>query len=192
MERLSADDYFTHALVVLGQHGPEGLTIAALCERLQVTKGSFYHHFGALPGFVDALLLFWESEHSARLIETSTAQPDPALRILTLTDMAIGLPHAPEAAIRAWARSNDLAAQAVGRVDRRRDRAVMDALVVIGIDRVRARMWSRLALSLLIGVQSRERIVDLRRLRQMFEEVLQVVFTEADPRLAERLIAASG
>ena len=116
MERLTAEDYFREAFDVLARNGSEALTIAALCDRLEITKGSFYHHFGGMPGFTTALLTFWESEHSDRLIALSRAVPDPALRITTLTDLAVGLPHGPEAAIRAWGRSSPEVAANTARI----------------------------------------------------------------------------
>ena len=191
MERLTVEDYYRAAFDILGESGSEALTINALCERLQVTKGSFYHHFGALPGFVDALLLFWESEHSERLIAISKAQPDPTLRIATLVDMALSLPHACEAAIRAWARSNPEVNTVTVRVDRRRERHVADAIVALGLERPAARLLARMTMNLLIGTQQRERPVDLKRLRQSFEEFQKLIFLEADPDLVARLVSAS-
>lgn len=192
MERLSPEDYFREALAVLGEFGSEALTIAVLCDRLDVTKGSFYHHFGAMPVFVSQLLTYWEREHSERLIRLSKAQPDPTLRILTLTDIGVGLPHASEAAIRAWGRSNPEVAEATARVDRRRERHLVDAVCALGVDRPHARVLARIGLNLLVGVQQREQPVDLKRLRQMFEEVNKLIFLEADPELVERLIAVTG
>jgi len=187
VERLTPEDYFREALAVLGDFGSDALTIAVLCDRLEVTKGSFYHHFGGMPGFVTQLLEYWEREHSERLIKISRAQPDPTLRITTLTDMGVGLPHAPEAAIRAWARSSPEVAEVTVRVDRRRERHLTDAIAALGIDRPRARVLARIALNLLVGVQQREHPVDLRRLRQMFEELNKLIFLEADPELVERV-----
>ncbi|HZC72640.1 MAG TPA: TetR/AcrR family transcriptional regulator [Jatrophihabitans sp.] len=187
MERLTPEDYFREALVVLGDYGSEALTIAMLCERLGITKGSFYHHFGGMPGFVTQLLEYWAREHSDRLIKISRAQPDPTLRIATLNDLGVGLPHASEAAIRAWARSSPEVAEVVTRVDRRRERHLVDAIAALGIDRAHARVLARIGLNLLIGVQQREHPVDLKRLRQMFEEVNKLVFVEADPDLVARL-----
>lgn len=192
VERLTAEDYYREALAVLGEHGSEGMTIAVLCERLDVTKGSFYHHFGGLPGFVEGLLAYWEREHSDRLIAISKAQPDPSLRIATLTDMGVHLPHASESAIRSWGRSNPEVAEVVARVDKRRERHLVDAVGALGVDRPHARLLGRIALSLLIGVQQREHPVDLKRLRQMFEEVTKLVFLEADPKRVQRLLAATG
>lgn len=192
MERLTPEDYFREALAVLGEFGSEALTIAILCERLDVTKGSFYHHFGGMPGFVTQLLEYWEREHSERLIKISKAQPDPTLRITTLTDFGVNLPHGPEAAIRAWARSSPEVAEVTARVDRRRERHLTDAVAALGIERPQARVLARIGLTLLVGAQQREHPVDLRRLRQMFEEVNKLVFLEADPELVERLLEVTG
>ena len=191
MERLNVDDYYRAAFDVLGESGSETLTINALCERLQVTKGSFYHHFGSMPAFVDALLLFWEAEHSERLIAISKAQPDPTLRIAALIDIAVSLPHASEAAIRAWARSNAEVNEVTVRVDRKRERHITDAIVALGLDRPPARLLARMTLNLLIGAQQREQPVDLKRLRQSFEEFQKLIFLEADPELVAHLVSAT-
>ena len=191
MERLTPEDYFREALAVLGDYGSEALTIAVLCERLGITKGSFYHHFGGMPGFVTQLLDYWEREHSERLIMISKAQPDPTLRIHNLTEIGVGLPHASEAAIRAWARSSPEVAEVTERVDRRRERHLIDAISALGIDRAQARVLARIALNVLVGVQQREHPVDLKRLRQMFEEINKLMFLEADPDLVARLLDAT-
>jgi AcrR family transcriptional regulator len=191
VERLTPEDYYREALAVLGDYGSEALTIAVLCERLGITKGSFYHHFGGMPGFVTQLLDYWEREHSERLIMMSKAQPDPTLRMLNLTEIGLGLPHASEAAIRAWARSSPEVAEVTERVDRRRERHLVDAISALGIDRAQARVLARIALNVLVGVQQREHPVDLKRLRQMFEEINKLVFLEADPDLVARLLDAA-
>ena len=192
MERLNVEDYYREAFDVLGESGSEALTINALCERLQVTKGSFYHHFGSMPAFIDALLLFWESEHSDRLIAISKAQPDPTLRINTLVDIALSLPHASEAAIRAWARSNTDVKDVTVRVDRRRERHITDAIVALGLERPPAKLLARMTMNLLIGAQQREQPVDLKRLRQSFEEFQKLIFLEADPKLVAHLVRSTG
>ena len=48
------DAYFAAAYELLVTHGCGGVTIAALCDRLGVTKGSFYHHFADMAEFVAA------------------------------------------------------------------------------------------------------------------------------------------
>ena len=191
VERLSAADYYREALEILGAYGSESLTIASLCERLGITKGSFYHHFGSMPGFVAGLLEFWASEHSDRLISMSKAQPDPSLRVAMLIDIAVNLPHASEAAIRAWGRSNAQVADVTVKVDRRRERHLTDAIVVLGVERASAKLLARIAMNLLIGTQQRDQPVDLKRLRSMFEEFNKLIFLEADPELVAHLVGAT-
>jgi AcrR family transcriptional regulator len=192
VDRLTADDYYREAFAILGEFGSEAMTIALLCERLDVTKGSFYHHFGSMPRFAGELLSYWETEHSERLIAMSKAQPDPSLRITLLIDIGVGLPHGPEAAIRAWGRSNPEVAEVIVRVDRRRERHLVDAISALGVDRPHARLLARIALNALVGVQQREHPVDTKRLRQMFEEINKLIYLEADPKLVARLVASTG
>jgi AcrR family transcriptional regulator len=178
VDRLSAADYFGAALEVLAEHGSEALTIAALGDRLQVTKGSFYHHFGSLPGFVEQLLAYWETEHGDRVIAGPRAEPDAWRRVESLTTVGLRLPHASEAALRAWGRSRPDVAEVVARVDRRRERQLADSIAAVGGDRARARLLARTGLTLLVGAQQREHPVDLRRMRAVLEEFVYLVEVE--------------
>ena len=53
--RLKPEDWLRAALVLLGETGdPKAIRIEVLCERLGVTKGSFYWHFKGRAGLIDA------------------------------------------------------------------------------------------------------------------------------------------
>lgn len=192
MERLTATRYFEEALALLGEQGSQTLTIAALCERLDVTKGSFYHHFGGMPAFCDELLAYWEREHSERLIALSQAQIDTSLRITTLTEFAVNLPHASESAIRAWGRSSPDVAAVVERVDQHREQHVVESLEALGLASDRARILGRLAMDLLIGIQTREVPPSPTRARELLQEVERLVFVEADPDLVAHVRERAG
>lgn len=127
-----------------------------------------------------------------RLIKLSKAERDPMQRMRLLIDIGVDLPHASEAAIRAWGRSNPEVAAVTARVDKRRERHVADAVVALGIDRPRARLLARMSIDLLVGMQQRETQVDRRRARQMFEELERLTFLEADPVLLARIVARTG
>lgn len=190
MERLSAADYLREAFDILAENGSEFLTIAHLCERLAVTKGSFYHHFGGQPSFISQLLQYWEAEDGARLSAVSRSHPEPAARIAALLELAADLPHGSEAALRAWGRSNGEVAEATERVDRRRERYLANAISAVGAGRAQARVLGQLTVDVLIGAQQREQPVDAKRLRQLFDEVTRLIELAADPRLVAPLTAA--
>lgn len=188
-ETRTSTDFVAAALDLLAESGSEGLTIAALCARLQVTKGSFYHHFDGVPAFVTALLEYWETEHSDRLIALSAATPDPIERLGVLTGIALALPHAAESAIRAWARSNAEVAEVQLRVDAHRETHLTDAFRALGISRPVALLQARMALALLVGAQSRPP-VSPRELRAMFVRLTDAFLGDLSPADAHRLKAA--
>jgi len=158
------------ALDVLAEAGCEGLTISELCSRLGVTKGSFYHHFSGMPEFVSALLEFWEEQRSKRLIAASAAVADPAARFELLSNIAAGLPHEAEAALRAWGRSNAEVRAVVQRVDEARERHLAESLVLFGLPPELAELRAHIAVAILVGTQQREHPVDVQRLRAMLED----------------------
>jgi AcrR family transcriptional regulator len=128
VERLSERDYFEVGMDLLAEGGLASVTIANLCERLGVTKGSFYHHFVGGPDFQQRLLTYWAEDRAAQLIEMVEATPNPLDRITMMKHMGVELHHEAESAIRAWARSDPRAAETQRRVDAERERALTEAL----------------------------------------------------------------
>ncbi len=178
MARLSADDFLRAGLAVLGDAGPDDLTIAALCDRLTVTKGSFYHHFSGLPDYVTRLLAHWEQDYNAELIALARAEENPLYAVPLLTESALSLPHATEAALRAWGRSNAEVARSMARVDAARIATIEQVLVDGGVAKQRARLIAELAVTVLIGFQHHDNVADVARLREMFDQVNRLVYLE--------------
>ena len=58
--RLGVTDWITAGLELLSREGISGVKIQRLCERLNVTKGSFYWHFTDLDAFLGAMAKHWE------------------------------------------------------------------------------------------------------------------------------------
>jgi len=52
---LTADDWIQAGFMLLTDGGPNALRIGRLCERLEVTKGSFYWHFTDMCAYRAAL-----------------------------------------------------------------------------------------------------------------------------------------
>jgi AcrR family transcriptional regulator len=160
--RLGRDAYFTAAFALLGAEGPEALTIAALCKRLRVTKGSFYHHFAGMPQFTEALLRHWEDEHAAILDEVAGLS-DPALRFEITAVRVHELPHDAEAALRAWGYRDRAVGAAVARIDRARKQNYANTLALVIDDPERCWLLAHMGIAMVIGLQMCERPVDSER-----------------------------
>ncbi|GAA3097037.1 TetR/AcrR family transcriptional regulator [Streptosporangium carneum] len=117
-------DWLDEGLAILAVQGVPALTIELLCERLGLTKGSFYHHFRGMPAYRAALLEHFERRFTTEFIEAvESAAPAPAtVRLERLLDLVAGSGDSPalEVAVRAWAQQDDLARAVQERVDRRR------------------------------------------------------------------------
>lgn len=181
-EGLSRKAYYEAGLGLLEQGGDTGLTIAALCDRLSVTKGSFYHHFADMAEYVELLLAHWEAEHATRLIALSESVSDPEERFDLLEGIAVGLPHGAEAAIRAWSWNSDVVAAAQQRVDRARLAHLTSAGVDAGLERAHAKRMAKISLSVLVGMQLLERPARKKSMEDVFSELRHWMAADAATR----------
>jgi AcrR family transcriptional regulator len=136
---------------VLVQRGPAALTIDELTRRAGVTKGSFYHHFGSQPGFVDAFL-----DHLAHLgFEEVVARLDTHRPALDQLRQLAGLiaEHDPtlERAVRRWGVISPAVAGLLGEVDRMRLDFWQQMFARVTGDQVLALSLARLNLALYLG-----------------------------------------
>jgi AcrR family transcriptional regulator len=88
MKKHAADVQVREGLTVLAEMGSDGLTIDELCRRLNLTKGSFYHHYANRSMYIRALLEFWEREMTLRVIEVSQQEGSALQRLRRLTQLS--------------------------------------------------------------------------------------------------------
>ncbi len=168
---LSRVQYFELGLDLLAEGGANAVTIDALCARLQVTKGSFYHHFGGVRDFMAQLLAYWEDCYGQRLArQVLAARGAHELIPMMKRGASYDVNHEAESAIRALAQSDPAAAEVQRRVDQGREDLLVDAYVAAGMSVHKARTLARMGMAMLIGTQQRERPVDRDRLYEMFSE----------------------
>ncbi len=168
---LTKEHYFEAALDVVASDGVEAVTIANLCGRLNVTIGSFYHHFKGSEAFLLAFYGWWEAEHGFHLVDQARSEPDPIARLALLKKLAGAIPHNAEAAIRSWSRSHPEAAAAQSRVDEGRIDVVFDTLRELGLPPARAKTRAVMAVGVLAGTQQLGRGEDGALMKKVFEEL---------------------
>src|SRR5215510_439365 len=60
--RLSVDDWIQAGYTLLAEDGLQAIKVDRLCDRLGVTKGSFYWHFSDMAAYRAALIESWGSQ----------------------------------------------------------------------------------------------------------------------------------
>ena len=134
--RLSVDDWIQAGYALLAEEGIKALKIDRLCERLGVTKGSFYWHFDGMPRYRAALTATWGElrDEDRRSFDQLNDRP-PRDRLAQMTSALVSPRHwTLERAMREWARSDDAVAASVRASDRRVLRAVRQAFLDYGFD----------------------------------------------------------
>ena len=155
MSQKSQQDWVNGAVMALGNGGIDAVRIEPLAKALGVSKGSFYHHFANRRALLLALLDQWEQLGTSAIIEeTEGASDDPAVRLGALVRISCTpdpLGDAIETSIRAWASSDDIARQAVARVDHRRLDYVTTLLCSTGMKRPVAKRRAAMFYRIIIG-----------------------------------------
>lgn len=118
--RISRETWLATGLDLLKIEGPAALTIDRLCAVLNRSKGSFYFHFGAVDPYKEALLAYWEEQHTQAVEDYADKEADAVARRLAVPEVAARLDDGVERAIRVWAHTEPAARTLIERVDSRR------------------------------------------------------------------------
>ena len=144
---------------ILVQDGHRGLTIERLTKATCKTRGSFYHHFGSIDGFISHILKDWREQNTERIVRLAAPDPDPNHRRAVVNGEALRLDARIETAIRRWAGADDQVLNACKLVDDRRIDVLINDLVAMTkasgkeLSLVEARLLAQFEYSAFVGAQ---------------------------------------
>ncbi|VAW38740.1 hypothetical protein MNBD_CHLOROFLEXI01-3149 [hydrothermal vent metagenome] len=178
MARKTKRDWFVVGIQILLASGPQGLTIDALCQDLQVTKGSFYHHFGNYERFKQQFLTFYEQEGTldiiSQLANLATAKEKLNGLLAIIVNFSDKQKGEPDVAMRAWALQDTAVRQVQMRVDGRRRAYVQTLCEEITGDPAQAKTAAQLLYAILVGCEQMQPPIVGKELHQLFNECLRL------------------
>lgn len=177
MTRLLRNDWLAAGFDVLVNEGAAALTLDTLTRKLNVTKGSFYHHFQNVDDYQNALLETWEQQYTTRVIEMSETTGDPAQvfdRFLTV--LASEIPDI-EICFRSWAFQDERVRSYVQRVDETRVAQARVWFETMGHSSTRAEWLARILYALLIGCYSIFPPIQGEVLQETMTQFMQIAAT---------------
>ena len=179
---LTPDAWIKAGFRALTKGGHQAIRAEALARDLKASKGSFYWHFGDVASLQAQMLDQWKaeaSEASIAAVESHGGRGADKLRFLV--EIVTGDANEPyggllvEAAIRDWARYNELAAAMVNEVNILRIEYLETLFRECGADPTVGRTNSIILYSALIGMEALAHagLADLRKdLRSLLETLL--------------------
>ncbi|MGG4774670.1 TetR/AcrR family transcriptional regulator [Paenalcaligenes sp. Me52] len=120
MTTLTRHHWIEAGFHALEHNGHAGVSAENLARRLNVTRGSFYHHFRSKSDYVTALLSYWEEDYTHRMLAYASQGTNSADTLLRYVDIASEKRPHIEVAIRAWSLIDPLVASFQKRVDQTR------------------------------------------------------------------------
>ena len=130
------------------RHGGIGaVKLQSLTAELDLTTGSFYHHFAGMAEYLDELARYYGSDQVRQHVDR-LADDDPRARLRGLAAVSRDERMGPlDTAMRDWAGSNELAAEAVGHADEILLRYLEQAFRDLGFSRRDAQLRALLLFS---------------------------------------------
>ena len=178
MARKSKRDWFIAGILLLTDVGSAGITIDALCQKLNVTKGSFYHHFQNYDDFKMSFINFYEEEGTLDIIERLQDCPTAVDKLRGLLDIVVEETSGtavPEIQLRAWAIQDEMVREVQTRVDGRRMAYVEELLLEIFNDPAEAQRKARIMYTILVGAEQIQPPILKDGLRDLFDEYLTLI-----------------
>ncbi|MEM6347854.1 MAG: TetR/AcrR family transcriptional regulator [Bacteroidota bacterium] len=153
MARLSKEDWLAEGFKVLSEFAQNKLRILYLCQRLQVTRGSFYHHFGSIDDYIEQLMLSWEQSNTRQVIKIANQGGEPKVRFERLNELVVNIDQSIETAIRSWSHYHPTVQNYLQKVDQLRLQYLEDLFLKNGFPPSEAPDLATLEYAVLIGIQ---------------------------------------
>ncbi len=153
MKKVDKQQWFIIGLQILESGDFSKITIDNLCSILQITKGSFYHHFGNIDGYIIALMDYWLIQNTIQIIENADKLPSAKERMKLVGNAVINRSHKSEQVIRAWGFSNPIVKKHVQQVDDLRIDYSTKLRVLLGMSEEDAKNFSVLEYAIFVGMQ---------------------------------------
>ncbi|MDX2140249.1 MAG: TetR/AcrR family transcriptional regulator [Chloroflexota bacterium] len=179
MARKTKQDWMQCAIELLVEYGIDGITIDTLTRKMEVTKGSFYHHFGDMATFRAEMLAMCLHQSSTSVIERAEAGATPYEKLMLLTHMA-ALIDPSEVAIRVWALRDPDAHDTLIEIDARRLDYVTSIYRQLGLDDAAAALASRLFYCVFIGGHHLLPPVTTPQMYEMFTALRQLAGVQSE------------
>lgn len=148
---LTTVDWLDLALVELKDQGYGALKAQPLAKKLNVTRGSFYHHFESLDDFHAAVISHWSERSSGQIVKTAQGANDPHKALDELLQKTLQSGEKLERSVRSWSTVQATVAKAVERVDQERIKVAETLLIDGGVSKSAATVRAKLLYWAAIG-----------------------------------------
>ena len=171
------EDWILKALDVLRKEGLAGVRAERLARDLNVTKGSFYHHFKNLADLQEAILDYWMNSLVSPIKDAADACTSrPQEKLITIMDTSYDRKSSQyDMTMRGWALRDERAAQAVAKMDEMRLNYIIEQFQDMGFTGLDAETRARLFVVYNVTETSMYPIEDREKRQEIMRRRLEIL-----------------
>ena len=177
MTQVDKQDWLQAGINQLRELGPTGMSGEKLARRLDMTRGSFYHHFGSMDDYVRQLMDTWQQSYTLELLKKAQAA-DPLQEMALLMETAWNTDIELEIAVRQWGFSHPLVQARVEQIDRIRLTHISNLYATLLKDPDKGRKFGTIAYYGLLGALHSTPRKNKTALRELILEIQTLLLTE--------------
>lgn len=153
MSRLSKEDWLQAGLELLADYDQSHINIQHLCDYLDITRGSFYHHFASMSAYTKELLSYWQEENTevlldaAQILKAGVAAKDIMQNLLPVAH------RRAELSLRSWSYYNQQVKSHIDKMDGLRLDYLSEAYQRQGMPPEYAHRLAKIQYAVLLGLQ---------------------------------------
>lgn len=171
MAKLSPTDWVKAGINQLKEFGPQGISGEQVARRLDVTRGSFYHHFPSMDHYIELLIQEWETTQTIEVVNKAHEGGEVTEQMMSLMESAWNSDAELEIAMRQWAFSNKRVRESVERADRMRLAYIQAIYTTLVNDGTRGPKLGKLAYYGLLGALHRWPRIGKEELKNLILEI---------------------
>lgn len=138
MAKISKEKWVVKGFKLLQKEGYNAIKLDNICEKFNVTSGSFYHHFTGMNEYITEILRYWEKETIGKFSEMTNKKLSAAEKRKLLIAFTYNISGTAEISFRAWALHNKIVRRFVNRFDDLRIKIAADIYKEHGLPAGRA------------------------------------------------------
>ncbi len=170
MAKLTVADWLEEGFSILSEFAQNKLRILYLCERLKVTRGSFYHHFNSIEHYITELMNSWEKSCTLECIRHSNQAKSPEQRLELLLKRIMKANQSIEEAIRSWSFYHPIVKTHLKKVDEIRIAYLQGIFEEMGMGKELSEKRAQLDYALLVGLQQLFPAITAKEMAVFFKE----------------------
>lgn len=154
MAKISKEEWIKAGIKLLRKESNASIKIDILCEKLKISKGSFYHHFKNINEYIEALVKYNFERSTKSIIEGSQDMDQSIEKLESLRLFVQHLDPKIEIGLRAWSTHHPIVDKYQKKIDKVRMDYLYELILGLGTSKAKAKKYAKIQYAIFVGLMN--------------------------------------